>query len=60
MPGELGGESDIPIAHYGSSNIGTMKRVYRNGLGLAMAEPCRLLQGFTTTSPFQSRFGSSR
>ena len=33
MPGELEGEADIPIAHYGSSNIGTMKRVYRNGLG---------------------------
>jgi len=33
MPCQLGVDSDIPIANYGSSNIGTMKKVYREGLG---------------------------
>ena len=33
MPCQLGDDSSIPIADYGSSNIGTMKGVYRVGLG---------------------------
>ena len=33
MPCIMGGEKDIPIAHYGSSNSGKMKEVYREGLG---------------------------
>lgn len=33
MPCIVAGEQSIPIAHYGRSNVGTMKRVYRNGLG---------------------------
>lgn len=33
MPCRLRGEQDIPIARYGSSNVGTMKTVYRRGLG---------------------------
>ncbi len=32
MPCILGGDSSIPIAQYGSSNIGKMKTVYRHGL----------------------------
>ena len=32
MPCELDGDKSIPIALYGSSNIGTMKHVYRKGL----------------------------
>jgi glutamate--cysteine ligase len=32
MPCILGGEEAIPIARYGSSNIGQMKHVYRRGL----------------------------
>ena len=32
MPCILGGEEAIPIARYGSSNIGRMKHVYRRGL----------------------------
>src|SRR5512134_3691806 len=34
MPCVLGGDAEIPIAQYGSSNIGRMKHVYRVGLGL--------------------------
>jgi len=33
MPCVVAGESSIPIAQYGSSNIGQMKTVYRRGLG---------------------------
>jgi len=33
MPCRLRSEEDIPIASYGSSNVGQMKTVYRRGLG---------------------------
>lgn len=32
MPPQMQGADDIPIARYGSSNIGTMKHIYRVGL----------------------------
>ena len=32
MPCTLRGDEDIPIAHYGKSNIGKMKTIYRRGL----------------------------
>lgn len=32
MPARLDGNDSIPIADYGASNVGTMKRVYRQGL----------------------------
>jgi glutamate--cysteine ligase len=33
MPCQLRSDSEIPIANYGNSNIGTMKKIYRLGLG---------------------------
>ncbi len=33
MPCVVNGDADVPIAHYGSSNVGMMKRIYRVGLG---------------------------
>ncbi len=33
MPCVLGHDEDIPLADYGSSNIGQMKKIYRRGLG---------------------------
>jgi len=33
MPCGIRGDESIPIAHYGKSNIGQMKQVYRQGLG---------------------------
>jgi glutamate--cysteine ligase len=33
MPCRLRTEEDIPVAQYGSSNVGRMKTIYRNGLG---------------------------
>jgi len=32
MPSKLNGNDSVPIADYGSSNVGTMKHVYRRGL----------------------------
>ena len=32
MPSRLNGNDSVPIADYGSSNVGTMKHVYRRGL----------------------------
>ena len=32
MPCLIGNDKDIPLAHYGSSNVGAMKTIYRNGL----------------------------
>ena len=32
MPCPLSGEADIPLAEYGSSNIGRLKKLYRKGL----------------------------
>ena len=45
MPGELGPENEIPIANYGSSNIGTMKRVYRNGLSARYGRTMQVIAG---------------
>ena len=45
MPGKLGAEHEIPIASYGSSNIGTMKRVYRNGLGARYGRTMQVIAG---------------
>lgn len=33
MPGEIAADDDVPIARYGSSNVGRMKTIYRVGLG---------------------------
>ena len=32
MPCKVDGDASVPIAEYGSSNVGTMKNVYRHGL----------------------------
>jgi len=33
MPCSISGDADVPLARYGSSNIGRMKTIYRLGLG---------------------------
>lgn len=45
MPCEIDDESSIPIADYGSSNIGTMKRVYRNGLSARYGKAMQVIAG---------------
>ncbi len=45
MPCVLSGEGDIPIARYGSSNAGTMKTVYRRGLGYRYGRTMQVIAG---------------
>jgi glutamate--cysteine ligase len=45
MPCILAGDASIPIAHYGTSNVGQMKRVYRNGLGVRYGRMMQAIAG---------------
>lgn len=45
MPCRLEGEGSIPIAQYGSSNIGRMKHVYRQGLALRYGKTMQSIAG---------------
>ncbi|WP_181296120.1 glutamate--cysteine ligase [Pseudomonas sp. Q2-TVG4-2] len=45
MPGHLPEESQIPIAEYGSSNIGRLKYVYRQGLALRYGKTMQCIAG---------------
>ena len=45
MPARLQGEDSIPIARYGSSNPGTMKSVYREGLAHRYGKAMQTIAG---------------
>ncbi len=45
MPCVATGESSIPIAWYGSSNLGMMKHVYRRGLGYRYGRMMQVIAG---------------
>ena len=45
MPCQLGADNQIPIAQYGTSNIGTMKQVYRIGLGHRYGRAMQTISG---------------
>jgi glutamate--cysteine ligase len=45
MPGHLPEEEQIPIAEYGSSNIGRLKYVYRQGLALRYGKTMQCIAG---------------
>ncbi|MGH8507911.1 MAG: glutamate--cysteine ligase [Gammaproteobacteria bacterium] len=45
MPCELQGEESIPIAQYGSSNVGRMKHVYRRGLAYRYGRAMQAIAG---------------
>ena len=45
LPCLLGNESQIPIAEYGKSNIGRMKRIYRRGLALRYSRKMQIIAG---------------
>ena len=45
MPCVVAGESSIPLARYGHSNAGTMKTVYRRGLGHRYGRVMQLIAG---------------
>jgi glutamate--cysteine ligase len=45
MPCVMAGESDIPLAQYGSSNVGQMKTIYRSGLGYRYGRKMQTIAG---------------
>lgn len=56
MPCVLGGDAEIPIAQYGSSNIGRMKHVYRVGLGLRYGRVMQAISGVHFNYSFPDAF----
>jgi glutamate--cysteine ligase len=45
MPSIIDGDANIPIAQYGKSNVGRMKTVYRNGLGVRYGRMMQAISG---------------
>ena len=45
MPCAIESDAEIPLAQYGSSHIGRMKTVYRNGLGLRYGRMMQAISG---------------
>ncbi len=45
MPCLFAGDTEIPIAHYGSSHVGTMKHVYRLGLAYRYGRAMQVISG---------------
>ncbi len=56
MPCQLEGDASIPLAQYGSSNIGRMKTVYRNGLGLRYGRVMQAISGVHFNYSFPAHF----
>ena len=56
MPCVLGGDAEIPIAQFGSSNIGRMKHVYRVGLGLRYGRVMQAISGVHFNYSFPAHF----
>ncbi len=45
MPCLIPGNDDIPLAKYGTSNVGRMKTIYRRGLGYRYGRQMQLISG---------------
>lgn len=56
MPCLMQGDDNIPIAQYGSSNIGQMKTIYRLGLGLRYGRLMQTIAGIHYNISFPESF----
>lgn len=56
MPCRLDGDASIPVAHFGKSNIGRMKEVYRVGLGHRYGRMMQAISGVHYNYSFPARF----
>jgi glutamate--cysteine ligase len=56
MPCRLDGDASIPIAQFGSSNVGRMKTVYRVGLGLRYGRIMQAISGVHFNYSFPTQF----
>jgi glutamate--cysteine ligase len=45
MPSAINGDASIPLAQFGSSNVGMMKTVYRHGLGVRYGRIMQAISG---------------
>ncbi|MCJ7557250.1 MAG: glutamate--cysteine ligase [Gammaproteobacteria bacterium] len=59
MPCGVNGEESVPIAEYGSSNIGQMKHVYRRGLGHRYGRMMQVIAGVHFNFSFSEDFWKS-
>ncbi|GIR71365.1 MAG: hypothetical protein CM15mP74_26160 [Halieaceae bacterium] len=57
MPCVVHGDAGIPIAEFGSSNVGQMKRIYRNGLSVRYGGKMQAIAGIHYNFLCLSRFG---
>jgi len=64
MPCAIDGDADIPLAQYGSSHVGRMKTVYRNGLGLRYGRMMQAISGvhfnYSFPLPFWEAYATLR
>ena len=56
MPCAIASDAEIPLAQYGSSHVGRMKTVYRNGLGLRYGRMMQAISGVHFNYSFPLRF----
>lgn len=56
MPCVVKGESFIPVAQYGSSNMGKMKTVYREGLGHRYGKTMQIIAGVHFNYSYSKEF----
>ena len=56
MPCNLDGDASIPVAHFGCSNVGRMKEVYRVGLGHRYGRMMQAISGVHYNYSFPARF----
>src|SRR6266480_3520195 len=64
MPCAIERDEDIPLAQYGSSHVGRMKTVYRNGLGLRYGRMMQAISGvhfnYSFPLPFWEAYAARR
>src|SRR5215470_5062195 len=56
MPCAIDSDDSIPIAQYGTSNVGRMKTIYREGLGVRYGRMMQAISGVHFNYSFPARF----
>ncbi|HEY0800244.1 MAG TPA: glutamate--cysteine ligase [Steroidobacteraceae bacterium] len=55
MPCAINGDASIPLAQFGSSNVGKMKTIYRDGLGVRYGRIMQAISGVHFNYSFSSK-----
>ena len=60
MPCSVSGDEGVPLAQYGTSNVGRMKTIYRRGLGHRYGRPMQTIAGvhfnYSLPAPFWAMY----